>query len=273
MHNAVDSGREGGQRPSRPRSPAAVLAGILVLAAAVISACAAPGPSPDASAEARAMVPTPTVGLLASDSVSEGVDGRVPFVEFRSAEAPAGARATYEQTLRGAGFQELRRKDAWTAWGTDRVTVWVSVSRTGPPTSIVVRYAPGVADATMLATAGAEGSPLAPSAIAGDPGASPSPLITAADPATPLPATRPGGPFATPSVPGNGPTAQPTKQPATASPEPTSKPAATPKPTRTPKPSATPKATKKPHPTPKPTKTPKPAKSPKPTPPGKGNTP
>jgi hypothetical protein len=266
MRIGFGPGRDGGRRPSRPLPPAAVLAGVLILAVAVAVGCSAPGPDASPSAEARGLVPAPSAGLLPADSISEGVDGGVPFVEFRSAEAPAGARATYEQTLREAGFRVLQRKDAWTAWGTDRVTIWVSVSRSGPPTSIVVRYAPGVADATMLATAGAEGSSTDPTQAATDPGAtatspgaSPSPVITAVNPATPQPPTRPGGPFATPRGQGNRPTAKPPGKP-------------TAKPTKEPA-TATPEPTKKPHPTPKPTKEPKPTKAPKPTPPGKGNKP
>lgn len=253
------SDRTHGRRPRRAPSPVAVVGILVTLALLVLGACAGTPPTAGPSAQARALVPAPTDGVEPAASVNEGVEGGVPFVEFRSNEAPPDAADAYARQLSDAGFRVLQRKDGWTAWGTDRVTIWVNVSRTGPPTSIIVRYVPGEADATMLATMGA--SAIDPTATAGGPGASPSPITTAVNPATPQPATRPGGPFATPPGQGNRPTAKPTKAPPTAKPDPT------------PRPTATPKPTKKPHPTPQPTKTPKPTKSPKPTPPAKGNQP
>jgi outer membrane biosynthesis protein TonB len=180
------------------------------------------------------------------------MEAGVPFVEYRSADVPATARKSYDTDLRKAGFAEVDTQAGWTVYGKDDVVLWVFVGESGPPTTIIVRYAQGDEAATILATAAA-GTP-GTTEPDGTPGPSGAPVVTAANP-TPEPATRPTAPDRTPPGQGNKPTARPTAEPTakpTAKPKPTAEPTAKPKPTKKPKPTHKPKPTKKPKPTPSP---------------------
>ncbi len=227
--------------------PALAVAAVLVLGAC--GSAAGPGPGHVAGGIASPL-PVPSSATIEIGFDAPGMEGGVPFVEYRSAEAPAEARANYDGDLRTAGFELVETRAGWTVYGRDDLVLWVSVSESGPPTTIIVRYAQGEGAATILATApaGAGSTPGVTGRPDGSPGPSATPIVTAANPATPEPVTRPGGPFATPPGQVNKPTAKPTA-------DPPGKPTA--KPTREPRPTKTPKPTKSPKPTP-------------PTPPGNG---
>ncbi len=247
------------RRQERRTASRAALLGLASVLVALLVACGSPGgPTPGDAAAPSIAVPVPGQATAEIGFEAPGMDGGVPFVEYRSVRIPSEARAGYDADLRRAGFSVVDTRAGWTTYDRGDVTLWVSVSEAGPPTTIIVRYAKRDARATLRpVTAGGSPAAGATAVPAGSP--APTAIVTAGNPATPEPATRPGGPFATPPGQGNRPSAKPAVRP-------------TPKPAVRP----TPKPTKEPKPTPKPTKEPRPTKEPT-APPGnsggKGNNP
>ena len=204
-------------RSTRTRLPAdrralrrRALAGFVATLTIALVACGTaslPTPRPTA-AVLLAAVPAPPDATVTVGADAPGLDGGTAFLAYVSSSTPQTAARTYDATLRAAGFTAAGRQAEWAAYARADVALWVSVSSDGPPTTIVIRLADE--HDPITAAAGRTATP--------DPDASREP---GSRPATPEPATRPGGPFATPA----GPSPDRTQKP-----KPTQKPKATQKP-------------------------------------------
>ncbi len=229
-----------------------LVAALALLAVAGSAVACAGSPAPDASAAASILagLPTPPAATVVVGGQGPGMDGDARFYAYTSQLDPAAEQAAYDAVLKGAGYRPAQQVGAWTPYLRAGVTVWVSVSVAGPPTSIIALVA---ADPRSAAVPADVADPTATVKL-GD--------VVTRRPATPEPVTRPGS---TPRPTSPGATRPPSGSPApaTASPSPaaTPKPTAKPHPTQKPKPSHPVTPTKKPKPTPKPKHTPKPKAS------------
>lgn len=114
-----------------------------------MAACGQNGPSPTEAPQGAgpnssrsASIPRPDLATVALGSSGPGYDGSSDFLSFASELSPAKALAAYVSQLLDAGYRDSGRQGAWRVFVDSGLTVWVRVGSAGPPTSLVVRFAP-----------------------------------------------------------------------------------------------------------------------------------
>ena len=134
--------------PKRPDRRLLALAFGTVAAFGLV-ACGQNGPTPTrapqgagSSSSQSASIPRPDQATIALGSSGPGYDGSSDFLSFASTLAPARALTDYVNQLLGAGYRDAGRQGAWRVFVDPTMTVWVRVGSAGPPTSLVVRFAP-----------------------------------------------------------------------------------------------------------------------------------
>ncbi len=159
-----------------------------MLATVVLAACNPGGPTPTPTPFGGvgepadlAGLPQPRLATLELGSTGPGFDGPGSFFSYDSDLSPDATIGAYASQLLRAGYRESGHAGTWTVFIGARLTVWVRVSTGGPPTSLLVRFAP---------TSEADDVP-APRPIA-----SPAPVVVAAEggqagTADPKPTSRP----------------------------------------------------------------------------------
>ena len=104
-----------------------------------------PTPAPQGvgpSSSRLGSIPRPDLATIALGSSGPGYDGSSDFLSFASQLAPDRALAAYVNQLIDAGYRDDGRQGAWRVFVGATTTVWVRVGSAGPPTSLVVRFAP-----------------------------------------------------------------------------------------------------------------------------------
>lgn len=121
------------------------------LAAFGLVACGQNGPTPTPAPQGAAStlapsgsIPRPDQATTAPGSTGPGYDGSSDFLSYASELAPQRAMTAYVSQLIDAGYRDAGRQGAWRVFVDPTMTVWVRVGSAGPPTSLVVRFAPTV---------------------------------------------------------------------------------------------------------------------------------
>ena len=121
------------------RMAAGLAACLLVVSLAACGASFAPTASRGAVESVLAAVPTPPGSVLTVGANGPGVDGDARFVAYESNAAPPAAASAFRTALVAAGYTDTGQTGSWQAYLRSGATIWVSVSASGPPTTIIVQ--------------------------------------------------------------------------------------------------------------------------------------
>ena len=156
---------------------------LAALSTVALAACNPGGPTPTptpvggvAEPADLAGLPQPRLATLELGSTGPGFDGPGSFYSYDSNQSPEATMGAYASQLLRAGYRESGHAGTWTVFVGPRLTVWVRVGSGGPPTSLLVRFAPTseAADVpaprpmtgatTVAAAVGTAAGPVAPKA-------------------------------------------------------------------------------------------------------------